>query len=26
MATHTPEQIDFCLDVFGKIGRELGVI
>ena len=26
MATHSFEQIDFCLDQFGKIGRELGVI
>ncbi len=26
MATHTPEQIDFCLEAFGRIGRELGVI
>jgi 8-amino-7-oxononanoate synthase len=26
MATHTPEQIDRCLDAFEKIGRELGVI
>lgn len=26
MATHTPDQIDFCLDAFGTIGRELGVI
>jgi len=26
MATHTAEQIDFCLDAFAKIGRELGVI
>jgi 8-amino-7-oxononanoate synthase len=26
MATHTFEQIDFCLEQFGTIGRELGVI
>ena len=26
MATHTFDQIDFCLEQFGKIGRELGVI
>lgn len=26
MATHTPDQIDFCLDAFANIGRELGVI
>ncbi len=26
MATHSFDQIDFCLDQFGKIGRELGVI
>jgi len=26
MATHTFEQIDFCLDQFATIGRELGVI
>lgn len=26
MATHTPEQIDFCLDAFATVGRELGVI
>lgn len=26
MATHTAEQIDFCLDAFARIGRELGVI
>ena len=26
MATHTPEQIDFCLDACERIGRELGVI
>ena len=26
MASHTPEQIDFCLEAFAKIGRELGVI
>lgn len=26
MATHTADQIDFCLEAFGKIGRELGVI
>jgi 8-amino-7-oxononanoate synthase len=26
MATHTFDQIDFALDKFGKIGRELGVI
>jgi 8-amino-7-oxononanoate synthase len=26
MATHTFDQIDFCLDKFASIGRELGVI
>jgi 8-amino-7-oxononanoate synthase len=26
MATHSTEQIDFCLEAFAKIGRELGVI
>jgi 8-amino-7-oxononanoate synthase len=26
MATHTPEQIDFALDTFGRLGKELGVI
>ncbi len=26
MATHTSEQIDYCLEAFAKIGRELGVI
>jgi 8-amino-7-oxononanoate synthase len=26
MATHTDEQIDFCLDAFARIGRELGAI
>ncbi|MEO8452677.1 MAG: aminotransferase class I/II-fold pyridoxal phosphate-dependent enzyme, partial [Gemmatimonadota bacterium] len=26
MATHTPDQIDFCLETVGKIGKELGVI
>ncbi len=26
MASHTPEQIDFCLEAFATIGRELGVI
>jgi 8-amino-7-oxononanoate synthase len=26
MATHSFDQIDFCLDQFGKIGRDLGVI
>ena len=26
MATHTFDQIDFCLDAFARIGRELGVI
>ena len=27
MATHTPEQIDFCLEACSeKIGREMGVI
>jgi 7-keto-8-aminopelargonate synthetase-like enzyme len=26
MATHTFDQIDFALDAFAKIGRELGVI
>jgi 8-amino-7-oxononanoate synthase len=26
MATHTADQIDFALDTFGKLGKELGVI
>jgi len=26
MATHTDEQIDFCLDAFARIGKELGVV
>jgi 8-amino-7-oxononanoate synthase len=26
MATHTADQIDFCLEAFGRIGRDLGVI
>jgi 8-amino-7-oxononanoate synthase len=26
MATHTPEQIDFAVETFGKLGKELGVI
>ena len=26
MATHTAEQIDFALETFQKIGRELGVV
>jgi 8-amino-7-oxononanoate synthase len=26
MATHTDDQIDFALETFGKIGREMGVI
>ncbi len=26
MATHTFDQIDFCLDQFARIGKELGVI
>jgi 8-amino-7-oxononanoate synthase len=26
MATHTPEQIDFTLETFGKLGKEMGVI
>ncbi len=26
MATHTADQIDQCLEAFGRIGRELGVI
>jgi 8-amino-7-oxononanoate synthase len=26
MATHTPEQVDYALDVFARIGRELEVI
>jgi 8-amino-7-oxononanoate synthase len=26
MATHTDEQMDFVLETFAKIGRELGVI
>jgi 8-amino-7-oxononanoate synthase len=26
MATHTPDQIDYCLETIGRIGREMGVI
>lgn len=26
MATHTPDQIDFALEVFERLGKELGVI
>jgi 8-amino-7-oxononanoate synthase len=26
MATHTPDQIDYCLETVGRIGKELGVI
>ena len=26
MATHTPEQIDFALETFARLGKELGVI
>lgn len=26
MATHTPDQIDCCLDIFARTGRDLGVI
>ena len=26
MATHTDEQIDFCLDAFARIGKELGAV
>ena len=26
MATHTPEQIDFAIETFGKLGKGLGVI
>ena len=26
MATHTDDQIDFCLEAFGRIGKALGVI
>ena len=26
MATHTPDQIDFALDTFAKLGKEMGVI
>jgi 8-amino-7-oxononanoate synthase len=26
MATHTPEQIDFALEAFAKLGKEMGVI
>jgi glycine C-acetyltransferase len=25
-ATHTPEELQFALDVFGKVGREMGII
>jgi 7-keto-8-aminopelargonate synthetase-like enzyme len=26
MATHTDGQIDFALETFGRLGKELGVI
>jgi 8-amino-7-oxononanoate synthase len=26
IATHTDEQLDFALEVFGKAGRKLGII
>jgi 8-amino-7-oxononanoate synthase len=26
MATHSFEQVDFCLEAIGRVGRELGVI
>ncbi len=26
MATHTADQIDFCVETIGKIGKELGVV
>ncbi len=26
MATHTPEQIDYCIETIGRIGKELGVV
>lgn len=26
MATHSSDQIDFCLEAFGRIGKDLGVI
>jgi len=26
MATHTDAQIDFALDKFAKVGRELGLV
>ena len=26
MATHTTDQIDYCIDTIGRIGKELGVI
>jgi hypothetical protein len=26
MATHTSDQIDYCLETIGQIGKELGVI
>jgi 8-amino-7-oxononanoate synthase len=26
MATHTPDQIDFALDQFAKLGKEMGII
>ena len=26
MATHTPDHIDQCLEVFGRLGRKMGVI
>ncbi len=25
-ATHTREELQFALDVFGKVGREMGII
>jgi len=26
MATHTADQIDYALETFGRLGKELGVI
>jgi 7-keto-8-aminopelargonate synthetase-like enzyme len=26
MATHTPEQVDFALETFGRLGKEAGII
>jgi 7-keto-8-aminopelargonate synthetase-like enzyme len=26
MATHTSDQIDYCIETIGQIGKELGVI